>query len=109
VSEIRYYTDEHISKAVIRGLRQRGINVLTTPDAGNAGLDDEEHLAFASAEGRVVVTQDDDFLKLAAAGESHAGIVFARQQISIGEFIQGLMLIAQVMQAEEMVDNIEFL
>lgn len=109
MSDVRYYTDEHIPKAVIRGLRQRGIDVVTTPDAGNMGMDDQAHLGFASAEGRVLVTQDDDFLKLAASGESHAGIVFAPQQISIGDFIQGLMLIAQVMEAEEMIDSIEYL
>jgi predicted nuclease of predicted toxin-antitoxin system len=53
---------------VAEGLRNRGIVVLTTPEAGNMGLDDEGHLAYALAEGRVIVTQDGDFLGLAQTG-----------------------------------------
>lgn len=34
---IRYYTDEHVAIAVVRGLRQRGINVLSVPEAGMRG------------------------------------------------------------------------
>ncbi len=34
------------------------------------GASDEEHLAFALAEGRVIFTQDADFLRLAAEGMS---------------------------------------
>lgn len=58
MSEVRYYTDEHISRAVVRGLRQRGINVLSVAEANRLGATDEEHLAFALAEGRVVFTHD---------------------------------------------------
>lgn len=42
------------------------------------GASDEEHLAFALAEGRVIFTLDADFLRLAAAGHEHAGIAYAR-------------------------------
>lgn len=104
MSEIRYYTDEHVAKAVIRGL-----DVLTTPEANNLSMDDEDHLAFALAEGRVIFTQDDDFLKLASLGKANAGIVYAPQHTSIGEIIQGLILIYQVLEAEEMIGNIEYL
>ena len=31
---VRFYTDEHIPRAVIRGLRQRGAEVLTVREAG---------------------------------------------------------------------------
>ena len=109
MSKIRYYTDEHVAKAVIRGLRQRGVDVLTTPEAGKLHASDEEHLEFASAEQRVMFTQDDDFLKLVALGDSHAGIVYAPQHTAIGTIIQGLMLIYQVLEAEEMAGNIEYL
>lgn len=109
MSEIRYYTDEQVSRAVIRGLRQRGVDVLTVPEANKLGATDEEHLAFALAEGRVVFTQDDDFLRLASSGKAHAGIVYAPQHTPTGEIIQGLMMIFQVLETEEMVGNIEYL
>ncbi len=109
MSRIRCYTDEHVSKAVIRGLRERGIDVLSVPEANMLGASDEEHMAFALAEGRMLFTQDADFLRLAAAGHKHAGIAYARQGTSVGDIIQGLMLIVQVLEAEEMNGKIEYL
>jgi predicted nuclease of predicted toxin-antitoxin system len=106
--EVKFYTDEHVSKAVVKGLRQRGADVLTVPEAGMMGASDPEHLERAARDGRVFFTQDDDFLRLAAASP-HAGIVYARQQTPIGEVIRGLMLIHQVLSAEEMHGHIEFL
>jgi hypothetical protein len=109
VSKVRYYTDEHVAKAVIRGLRQRGVDVLTVFEANRLGANDEEHLSFALGESRVVFTQDDDFLRLASSGKAHAGIVYAPQHTPIGEIIKGLMLIYQVLEAEEMMGNVEYL
>jgi uncharacterized protein with PIN domain len=109
VSEIRYYADEHVSKAVVRGLRQRGVNVLTVAEAKTQGLSDKEQLEFALSEGRVIFTQDDDFLRIAASGKPHGGIVYVPQHTPIGRIVHGLMLIYQVLEAEEMAGKIEFL
>jgi hypothetical protein len=106
---IKFYTDEHVGKAVIKGLRQRGADVLTVPEAGMLGAEDKEHLARAHAEGRVLFTQDDDFLRLHAAGVEHSGIAYAPQGTSIGDIIRGLMLIHQVLDAEKMVGRVEYL
>jgi predicted nuclease of predicted toxin-antitoxin system len=106
---IKLYTDEHVSRAVIKGLRERGVDVLSVPEAGLIGAPDEEHLALAAREFRVLFTQDDDFLVLASEGARHAGIVYARQGTSVGQVIHGLMLICQVMEPDEMVGHIEFL
>lgn len=109
MSKVRYYTDENVSRAIVRGLRQRGVNVISVSEANNLSLTDEEHLAFARGERRVVVTQDNDFLRLASSGKAHAGIVYAPQQRPIGEIIQGLVLIYLVLEAEEMMGNVEYL
>ncbi len=106
---VSFYTDEHVSKAVARGLRQRGVDVLTVPEAGTMGASDEEHLERARQEGRVIFTQDTDFLRLAAAGLRHAGIVYAPQRTPIQEILFGLVLIGEVLTVEEMVDHVEFL
>lgn len=90
---IKFYTDEHVSKALVKGLRQRGVDVLTVVEAGMLGVSDEEHLAYAKRRERVLFSQDDDFLRLHAAGATHAGLVYARQQIPLGEAILGLMLV----------------
>lgn len=109
MSKIRYYADEHVAKAVIPGLRQRGVDVLTTPEAGKSHATDEEHLELALSQQRVIFTQDDDFLKLAASGSAHAGIAYAPQHTPVGSIIQGLMLIYRVLEAEEIAGNIEYL
>ena len=106
---IKLYTDEHVLKAVVRGLRERGVDTLTVSEAGMLGADDEEHLAFARREVRVLFTQDDDFLRLHASGAEHAGIVYARQPTAIGDMIYGLMLVTEVMDPGEMEGQIEFL
>lgn len=109
MSSVRYYTDEHVAAAVIRGLRQRGIDVLSVPEAGMMGASDEAHLTFALAEQRILFTQDTDFLRLAAAGATHAGIVYAPQRTSIGDIIRGLVLIHQALEAEDMIGQLEYL
>ncbi len=95
--------------AVADGLQRRGADVLTTQEAKTLGATDEEHLPIAANEGRVMFTQDDDFLKLHAAGWEHAGIVYARQQTSVGHIIRSLLLICEVLSAEEMANRIEYL
>jgi hypothetical protein len=106
---IKFYTDEHVSRAVIRGLRQRGADVLTTLEAGLLGATDEQHLERANAEGRTLFTQDDDFLRLHAAGIEHAGIAYALQGTSIGDIIRGLMLINQILDTDDMRGHLEYL
>jgi predicted nuclease of predicted toxin-antitoxin system len=92
------------------GVRRRGIDVTTTPEAKLLGAADPEHLAFAVSEKRVLVTFDSDFLGSAKSGEQHAGIVNRFQGNShIGEVIRGLELIWEVLEAEEMVGRVEYL
>ena len=59
---------------------------------------------------RVVFTQDQDFLKLNAAGLPHRGIAFCPQQSrSIGQIIAGLLLIWEIYEPEEMANRVEYL
>jgi predicted nuclease of predicted toxin-antitoxin system len=48
---IRFHLDEHCPTALAEGLRRRGIDVTTTPEAGLMQATDEEQLAFARREG----------------------------------------------------------
>jgi predicted nuclease of predicted toxin-antitoxin system len=106
---IRFHLDEHVDPAIATGLARRGIDATTTVQAGLLGASDEEHLTFALGEGRVVFTQDDDFLRLAASGRRHAGVVYCKQGgRAIGPIIEFLELIHLCMTAEEMRDHVEF-
>ena len=83
--------------------------MLTVLEAGLRSASDEEHLARAQTDGYVLFTQDDDFLRLHATGFSHAGIAFAPQGTSVGDIIRGLMLIYQLIEAEDMQGHVEYL
>lgn len=107
--KIKFYLDEHVPKAVAKGLKIRGVDVKMVAEAGLRGATDEEHLARAKSEKRVIFTQDDDFLRLHAAGDTHCGIVYAHQGKAIGAVISGLMLIYQALEAEEMINHVEYL
>jgi predicted nuclease of predicted toxin-antitoxin system len=106
---VRFYLDENVHSAVAAGLRRRGIDVLTTQEADMLGASDEAHLKLALNEGRIIFTQDDDFLKLHARGLEHAGIVYVRQQTPVGYIVRGLVLIHQVLSTEEIKGQVEFL
>ena len=106
---IQFYTDEHVAKAVVQGLRQRGVDVQTVSEAGLRGASDQDHLSWAYQHQRVLLTQDTDFLRLHASGLPHAGIVYAPQGTSVSEMVRGLMLIHQILKPEEMAGHVEFL
>lgn len=101
--------DEHVPKAVSEGLRQRGVDVLTVQKAGLLSASDEEHLKFAIEKGRVIFTQDADFLRLHAESVSHPGIVYTPQQTPTRTIIRGLMLIFDLLAPEDMANRVEFL
>jgi predicted nuclease of predicted toxin-antitoxin system len=107
---IRFHLDEHISSGIAAGLRRRAIDVTTTADTGLMGADDAAQLAFASSQGRVMVTQDADFLRLHAAGMTHAGIAYCLAgALTVGELLRRLILIYDLLSVEEMKNRIEFL
>ena len=54
-------------------------------------------------------TDEHDFLRLHADGVPHAGIAYAPHEMSVGDSIRGLMLIHQVLDAEDMLDRVEYL
>lgn len=106
--------DHHVPSAITRGLRQRGIDVLTAEEDQTAQWDDEPLLQRATELGRTIFTEDDDFLAIGhrwqRSGREFAGIVYAHQlRVTIGQAIRDLELVAQVMSPDEMKNRIEFL
>lgn len=107
---IRFHLDENCHRAIAEGLRRRGIDVTTTPEAGLMRASDEEQAAYSLAKNRVTFTQDRDFLRLHAAGTRHAGIAYCDKDTrSVGDIIQGLVLIWEVLDPEEMANRVEFI
>ncbi len=113
---IRWYLDEDtMARALVRGLRARGIDVMTPLEADLMGRPDEDQLLYATAQQRVLYTFNvGDFCRLhreyLASGRSHSGIVVvSRQRYSIGELIRGLATLTGSRFLEDMVDSLVFL
>lgn len=86
---IRFYTDENISKALAVAIRNKGIDVLTCQEAGLRSASDEEHFKFIRQNQLAIITNDNDFLKLAAEQKEHWGIVFiVSQRTDVGSIVK---------------------
>jgi Domain of unknown function (DUF5615) len=74
----RLHADECFPQAVVEALRLLGHDVLTAKDAGRSGLgiDDADVLAFATTQGRAVLTHNRrHFIRLHTLSPTHAGII----------------------------------
>jgi predicted nuclease of predicted toxin-antitoxin system len=107
---IRHHLDECVDPAVAAGLRARGVDATTAHEQALLGTSDQTQLEFALAAGRLLVTHDRDFLRIAATGAAHHGIAYSPPQaLSIGEIVRRLMQLWRDNQAEDFVNRIEFL
>lgn len=110
---IPLYMDVHVKLTVTQGLRLRGIDVLTAQEDGCAELPDDELLERATSLGRLIFTQDEDFLAIASewqeSGRRFFGVAYSHQMaITVGQAITQLELVCKVMTADEL-QNILYL
>lgn len=108
------FADHHLKAAIVSGLRRRGMDVVTARDRGLSTTDDDILLATATAEGRLMLTNDTDFLVLdsqwQAAGKSHAGIVYWHQdKCPIGEAIRRVLGYASSTSSADAANIVKFL
>ena len=74
----KFYTNENFPIPVAKELRQFGYDVLTCKEASNAnqGIPDEDVLAFAISQNRIIITTNRrDFMKLHRHTSYHSGII----------------------------------
>ena len=71
--------DENMPAALIAHLRAAGVDVRTAREAGLLTTPDPIILAAATADGRAVLTQDQDYIRLHKQGVPHAGIICLSQ------------------------------
>ncbi|MBO1345970.1 MAG: DUF5615 family PIN-like protein [Hormoscilla sp. GUM202] len=114
--KIRLYLDEDAMDGdLVQELRLRGADVTTANLEGMANCADDEHLEYATAQGRVLYSFNvSDYLRLHGEymreGKNHAGIIMGQQQrYSLGEQMRRLLRIIAVKSAEEMQNHFEFL
>lgn len=113
---VRLYIDEDsMSRALVRALRARGVDVTTALDKGMIERPDAIHLDYATQQGRVLYSFNvGDFYELHTTyltqGKSHAGLILASQQrYSVGEQMRRLLKLIATRSAEDMENRVEFL
>lgn len=111
---IRLYLDEDAQQSsLVRALRARQVDVQTAQEAGLIGVSDEEQLAHAADEGRVILTFNrGDFVKLHIAclnqERTHSGIIVS-DQLPVGVLLRRLLKLLDARNADEMESWLEFL
>lgn len=113
MTPIRFLTDEDVYGSIAGKLRRRGIDAVSTPEAGRLGETDASQLAWAARENRVLLTFNvAHFARLhnesRRLGRHHAGIVVSSHR-PIGDLLRRIMRLAAAMNAEEMRDRLEYL
>ncbi len=106
--------DVHAPVAITEGLRRRGVDVLTAQDDSSDRSEDPVLLDRAMALGRVLFTQDEDFLvegsRRQRVREPFAGIIYSHQlRVTIGQCVEDWELIAKVYEPSEMANRVEHL
>lgn len=92
------YSNENFPWQVVSELRARGHDVLTSLDAGqaNLGIPDDQVLAFATAQGRALLTFNRrDFVRLHRHNPTHAGVIACTQdsdEVALAERIHQALL-----------------
>ena len=111
---VQFYMDQHVPRAITIGLRRRGVDVLTAYEDDASEFDDPVLLDRATALGRVLFTQDEDLLAEATYRQRNnipfGGVVYAHQlEVSIGDCIRDLELIAYASEAAEFENMVQHL
>jgi predicted nuclease of predicted toxin-antitoxin system len=110
---LRLATDADVHGDIVRGLRRRNpsIDLARVQDALASDAPDPEVLAWASAENRVLITNDRNTMigfarKRAEAGEPVPGLIVTTNEQALGEAIDDILLIAEYMSEDEIRDQL---
>lgn len=110
---LKLAADENFKQQIVTGLQRRvaTVDVVTVREAGHGGALDPEVLAWAAREERVVVTHDTRTIaryayERVAAGKPMPGVVEVPDLMPIGQAIEELMMVVQLMEPQEIRDRV---
>lgn len=113
---IKLYLDHDSSaRALVAGLRRRGVDVLTTREAGLINSPDNEQPEFATVQGRAIYSANvADFARLHAraisAGLRHGGVILrSNQYMPVGQQVVHLADLVRRAGPEDVANRLIFL
>ena len=99
---LRFIADENFNNYIVRGLLRRnsGLDIVRVQDVGLGGADDPAVLAWAAANGRLLLTHDTATVPVFAdrrvvERKPMPGVVIAPRQVAIGHAIDAILLLAE--------------
>ncbi|HKP10664.1 MAG TPA: DUF5615 family PIN-like protein [Blastocatellia bacterium] len=112
---VRFQADADLKQVIVKAIQRRepAIDFQTATQAGLAQLPDQEVLARAAGEGRVLVTHDRKtmpahFSEFVARSIS-AGVIVVPQDMPVAGAVEDLILIWSASRSEEWLNRICFL
>ena len=113
---ISFAIDENFNNDIVRGLLRRSpnIDVKRVQDAGLSGADDPTVLAWAASEDRVLLTHDvatmtQHAYDRIAEGSQMPGVFEIGADLSVGEVIEELVLLAECSHPGEWMNQVRYL
>ena len=99
---LRLLSDENFRGAIVRGLKLRdpNVDIQRVQDVGLRGLGDEQILAWAAENNRIVLTHDQaTFGRFAYArvddGKSMPGVFVVSEKLPVSEVINAILLLTE--------------
>jgi predicted nuclease of predicted toxin-antitoxin system len=113
---LRLVTDANFNGAVTRGLlrRQPDLDLVRVQDVGLGSADDPSILAWAAAEGRILLTHDRATMTNFACERVRSqlpmpGVFILRNKPPVGQMVDEILLVALCSTQDEWKDRVEFL
>jgi predicted nuclease of predicted toxin-antitoxin system len=108
------YMDVNVPAAITAGRRRRGIDVLTSQEDGSDRWPDDALLDRATKLSRILFSQDDDLLALAAQWQQEekqsSGVIYTHQMSAgIGTLVNDLELVLSCCSATELANCVTYL
>ena len=113
MSAIKLLLDEDVWLGLAVALRERGFEALHVYEAGRGGIPDADQLAWATQEGRAILTHNArDFAPLVSKyfldSRPHAGLILS-PQIEKGELVRRALNLLRSLSAEEIANTVRHL
>ena len=112
---LRLVSDENFDGDILRGLYRRNpsIDIVRIQDCGLSGAPDEDVLAWAATEGRIVLTHDRNTLPSYVYDRVQAalrmpGVFVVSHSISVGQAVDEILLAVECLAPDECKDLVKF-
>jgi len=112
-SDIKLFIDEDVWSGLAAALRRAGYDAVAVSEVNRRGFSDEEQLAYATAEGRAILSHNiQDFAPLAETcffeGIDHCGIIVARQ-FEKGKLLRRTLALLDGLTAQTLANTLRFI